>query len=313
MLHSLNEPTFSVIIASFNSAKTLRRAIDSILKQTYVRFEIIVIDDGSKDDTAKVVAQYDDNVHYFFQDNAGVSAARNHGVMKSSGNWLTFLDADDWYYPDRLQWHAEIISANSDVDFLIGDYHLGTEEGKVINRSMNDTSFGQQLLDAVDNNGTIFLDKAGLGSLIPSYFGHTTTFTLPRKTFMDLGGYSESFSIGEDLHLLIRLCARSNRVGVVCKPMAFYCIHDNGLMRSIGVQSQSKAVDTLLSLKQEMYKAAPPIKEGFLKVLLNHRYDWSVSLLKKGNYFGALKVFLPSLFECPSFKSFKMLLSLMKG
>lgn len=304
---------FSVIIASFNGAETLPRAIDSILNQTYQRYEIIVIDDGSKDDTTSIVAQYNDKVRYFFQENAGVSAARNYGAVRSKGDWLAFLDVDDWYYPERLQWHAELIMKSPHVDFLIGDYHFGLSGGKIIKRSIESSSFGKQLLAIADNNGIVFLDQLGLGLLIPSYFGHTTTFSLPRETFMKLGGYSKSFSIGEDLHLLIRLCAISQRAGVVCNPMAFYSVHDDGLMRSIGIEAQLKSVATLSSLKDEMRKAPAPVKEGYLKALLNHRFDWAVALLKNGKHLEALRAFLPSLMEYPSLKSLKMFLSIVKG
>lgn len=308
-----NVPVFSVVIACFNGAKTLNRAIESILKQTYDHYEIIVVDDGSTDDTASVVAQYGDKVRYFFQENAGVSAARNRGAVESKGNWLAFLDADDWYYPERLQWHVEMIIRNPDVDFLIGDYHFGSADGKVIKRAIEGSAFGKKLLDTVDESSVVVLDQTGIGSLIPAYFGHTSTFSVPRKTFLDLGGYAESYSIGEDLHLLIRLCAISQKAGVVCKPMAFYAVHDDGLMRSIGIEAQFKSVATLLSLKDEMRKAPAPVKEGYLKALLNHRFDWAVALLKNGKHLEALRAFLPSLMEFPSLKSLKMFLSIVKG
>ncbi|MFZ1810373.1 MAG: glycosyltransferase family 2 protein, partial [Candidatus Nitrotoga sp.] len=102
---SLSAPRFSVIIPAYNAAGTLARALDSVLTQTWAAFEVIVIDDGSIDNTAAVAASYGEKIRYLRQNNAGVSAARNHGARIASGDWLAFLDADDWYYPDRLEWH----------------------------------------------------------------------------------------------------------------------------------------------------------------------------------------------------------------
>lgn len=313
MLQPLKAPFFSVIIATYNSAKTLNRAIESVLKQVYKDYEIIVIDDGSKDDTKNVVLNYGEKVRYFFQENAGVSAARNLGANSAIGDWLTFLDADDWYYPERLQWHAELLYKHPEIDFLLGDYHFGKSDGSVIRRSIESYVYGQQLLLSANEDGSVILDQNGLGSLLPSYFGHTTTFTLPKETFNKLGGYPQSFSIGEDIHLLIRLCAISRLAGVVCKPMAFYCVHDKGLIRSDVFQSQFKSMHTIMSLKHQMSKSPKPIRDGYLETLLNNRYDTSVSLLRNGYHLDAIKTIFPSIIEFPSLKSLKLILSIVKG
>jgi glycosyltransferase involved in cell wall biosynthesis len=120
-IQHMSAPRFSVIIPAYNAAGTLARALDSVLAQTWPAFEIIVVDDGSTDATAAVAAGYGEKIRYLHQDNAGVSAARNHGASIASGNWLTFLDADDWYYPDRLKWHGEMIERDASLDFLTGD------------------------------------------------------------------------------------------------------------------------------------------------------------------------------------------------
>lgn len=103
---------------------TLTRAIDSVLAQVYAAYEII-IDDGSTDNASDVVSRYGDKVRYHFQQNSGVSSARNKGAKLAQGDWLAFLDADDWYYPQRLYWHAGLLQRHPTLDFLIGDYHYG--------------------------------------------------------------------------------------------------------------------------------------------------------------------------------------------
>src|ERR1051325_2823539 len=129
-------PTISVVIPVYNGADTIARAIKSVLEQTYSPLECIVVDDGSTDDTGKVVASFGARVGYLRQANAGVSAARNAGVSRARGDWLAFLDADDWYYPDRLRWHANWIARDPSLDFLTGDYEYRQPDGGLISRSM---------------------------------------------------------------------------------------------------------------------------------------------------------------------------------
>ena len=114
---TMSVPTFSVIIPTYNAAATLGRAVESVLAQDCPAQEVIVVDDGSSDETAATVAAFGDRVRYLFQPNAGVSAARNAGVAVATGDWLAFLDADDWYYPERLRWHAEWIERDPGPGF----------------------------------------------------------------------------------------------------------------------------------------------------------------------------------------------------
>lgn len=307
------KPLFSIIIASYNSSKTLARAVDSVLSQTYSNFEIIIVDDGSDDNTSDIVKQFGNKVRYFYQKNSGVSAARNAGASIAAGQWLSFLDADDWYYPERLEHFAQILNESPYIDFIIGDYHYGYSHGEIIKRSIEDFDFGKKLLATSNKNGFNFLDSTALGQVIPYYFGHTSTFALPKSTFDSLGGYSRKFSIGEDLHLLIRLCMQSQTAGVACEPTSFYCVHEQGLMRSNKLDAQYQVIKMLLSLKNELKNAPKPIKDGFKVLLNNARYDLSVVLLKQGFHFKACFAYLPAIFEGLSLQTSKHLLSLLKG
>ena len=106
----MSTPELSVIIPVYNNEATLARALDSVLSQSYPAHEIIVVDDGSTDGSDEVVSSYGNRIRSLYQPNGGVSAARNHGARTATGDWLAFLDADDWYYPDRLRLHAEWIA-----------------------------------------------------------------------------------------------------------------------------------------------------------------------------------------------------------
>ena len=109
-------PTVSVIIPCYNQARYVARAIDSVMAQTLRDWEAIVVDDGSTDGTAAIVSQYvDSRIQYVFQDNRGVSAARNTGIMASKGKYLTFLDGDDEWRPEFLECCLGEIETNASI------------------------------------------------------------------------------------------------------------------------------------------------------------------------------------------------------
>jgi glycosyltransferase involved in cell wall biosynthesis len=113
----LEDPRFSVVIPVYNAERFVGAALESVLAQTYGAAEIIIVDDGSSDNTAKIVEQYSDRMSIFYarQQNMGPSAARNHGVSLARGDWIAFLDADDLWYPNKLQTQRAFIADNPDA------------------------------------------------------------------------------------------------------------------------------------------------------------------------------------------------------
>ncbi len=116
-------PLISVVIPTFNTANFVKRAIDSVLHQTYSNFEILVIDDGSTDGTRLLLQEYK-IIKYFYQQNRGLSSARNLGMQKSTGKYLVFLDADDWLEKDALQQNFSVIKNKPGIAFVSGNYYL---------------------------------------------------------------------------------------------------------------------------------------------------------------------------------------------
>src|SRR5437016_1233967 len=92
----------SAVIPAYNYARFVCRAVDSVLAQTYPHLECIVVDDGSTDNTLEVLAPYGDHIRVITQKNAGLSAARNTGVRNAGGEYVGFLDADDWWQPQKI-------------------------------------------------------------------------------------------------------------------------------------------------------------------------------------------------------------------
>ncbi|MCB1873922.1 MAG: glycosyltransferase [Gammaproteobacteria bacterium] len=124
-------PLVSVVIPTFNAASFIVETIDSVLKQTYQPIEIIIVDDGSTDNTLELVEnKYKDGVIRIGQTNSGPSAARNRGINESSGKYIAFLDADDLWLPGKIASQVAVMEKHSDVGLLCGDMVDFSENGE---------------------------------------------------------------------------------------------------------------------------------------------------------------------------------------
>ena len=288
------DPRFAVIIPAFNASATLRQAVDSVLAQTYAPHEIIVIDDGSTDTTAEVARSYGTRVTLISQGNSGVSAARNAGASAASAEWLCFLDADDWYYPERLAAYAAMIREVPDLDFLTGDFDYVDAQGNHLRRSMESMPAGQAML-ARAREGRAVMEGEVLGDFIGAHFGDTHTLTVPRASFLALGGYPTGFAVCEDVNFLIRLCARSRRVGVVCTPTAAYRIHGNSATRSDPLRAQQQTLLALKALVPQLKQSPSAIRRGLRDAIRHARLDLAQCLLRMGHRRDAVAAALPLL------------------
>jgi GT2 family glycosyltransferase len=306
-------PKFSVVIPVYNSAETLPRAIASVIEQTWPAHEIIVVDDGSTDSSLQVANGFASQVRVIHQSNAGVSAARNRGAESATGDWLAFLDADDWYYPDRLRWHAEWIGRDDNLDFLTGDYEYRREDGALISTSIALHPSGRDMLVKAGGLNEVVMESQEIGSFVADHFGDIHTLSVPRKTFQELGGYPLGFKVCEDVHFLTRLCAVSSRVGVICRPMGAYLIHGSSATRTDPLKAQEYNVQTLLDLKYLARGFSAPVQRGVMARLRNGRLNLGYALVKSGRRRDAIGAVLPSLIETPGWASFRNIMSILRG
>jgi glycosyltransferase involved in cell wall biosynthesis len=288
-------PRFSVIIPVYNGEAFVARAIESVLAQTWPAHEIIVVDDGSTDRTSQAVGGFGDRVRYLRQENAGVSAARNRGAAMASGDWLAFLDADDWYYPDRLRWHAEWIASDPGLDFLTGDYDYLRADGSHISRSMDQHESGRAMLRKAGAAARVVMEAHELETFVADHFGDTHTLSVPRATFARLGGYPTGYRVCEDVYFLVRLCAASKRIGVVCRPMAAYVIHEASATRRDPLQAQYDNVHTLEAMCEEAGSYPPLVRQGVRLRLAQGRRNLGYALVKSGRRLAAARAVWPNL------------------
>lgn len=151
-------PKVSVVIPTYNYAQYIKEAIDSVLAQTYKDYEIIVVDDGSTDDTKGTVSQYGPEIEYIRQENQGPSAAKNTGIRNSKGEYIGILDSDDLWLPSKLEKQIKVFEANSGLGLVYSDGFVFGEEP-----AWDDFSFGGNMNFY---RGRIF-DKLLLGNFIP--------------------------------------------------------------------------------------------------------------------------------------------------
>ncbi|MGD8875343.1 MAG: glycosyltransferase [Gammaproteobacteria bacterium] len=306
-------PRFSVIIPAYNSAATLARSIESVFAQTWPAHEIIVVDDGSSDNTLEIARGFGARIRVMHQSNAGVSVARNLGAEAATGDWLAFLDADDWYYPDRLKWHAEWIMHDPGLDFLTGDYEYRREDDSLIGTSMVMHRSGRAMLEKAAGSGKVVMEANEIGIYVADHFGDIHTLSVPRETFRVLGGFPHGFKVCEDVHFLSRLCAVSHRAGVICRPLGVYLIHGSSATRSDPLKSQEYNVQALLDLKRLAGDFPGPVRQGVMGRLRTGRLNLGYALVRSGRKRDALAVVLPSLVETPGWKSLRNVLSILKG
>ncbi|HET9645560.1 MAG TPA: glycosyltransferase [Burkholderiaceae bacterium] len=309
----MKPPAISVIIPAYNASATLGRAIGSVLEQTRPAHEIIVVDDGSRDGTAEVARHYGPRVQIVQQANAGPSAARNRGVEAATGDWIAFLDADDWYYPDRLERHSRMIEADRALDFLVGNFDYRDSSGTRMHSSMSVTRLGRELLAMYGSNGHAVIEGEDLGRYISEQFSDTRMLTLPKRTFSELGGFPLELRICEDVVFLLRLCARSRRGGVTCTPGAVYLVHEHGLIRSDRLRAQTESVRALRLQAEQMRRAPAPVRDAWRHLVKDAYLDLAYHLAKRGQRGAAMGSLARSFAFQPAAGDLWRMLSIVRG
>jgi amino acid adenylation domain-containing protein len=213
LVHS-NRDRVSVVIPAYNSSEFLPIAIESVLAQTHLAVGIVVVDDGSTDDPQAVCDRYP-TVKYVYQTNQGAASARNRGISASTGNYLVFLDSDDYLFPDAIEIGMECLNANPDAGFVFGNYLF---------RSINpDGSYTtQQLSDdppSVASYTTI---------LAAQHKVQCATAIFRRGAIEAVGGFDPSLAVMEDLHLFLRV-ARSFPIDFHGRVVSEYRYHGKNI------------------------------------------------------------------------------------
>ncbi len=183
--------SISVIIPSYNRAPLLARALRSVYQQTRPAAEVIIIDDGSTDDTRMMISRHFPGVRYYHQDNRGVSAARNHGIHQATGQWLAFLDSDDTWLPEKLARQAAVIESHADCQLVHSD-EIWIRHSRRVNPMKKHRKSG----------GNIF------SHCLPRCVISPSAVAIRATLLKEAGLFDESLPACEDYDLWLRICHR---------------------------------------------------------------------------------------------------------
>ncbi len=249
MSNNPTTPLVSVIIPTYNRAWTLKKAIDSVLKQNYKNFELIVVDDGSTDDTEALVSEYAKSIKFVQQPNLGVSAARNKGLSISSGALITFLDSDDYWEPEKLSAQVEFFNANPNA-LICQTEEIWIRNGKRVSPKKKHKKL----------SGMIFIPSLALCLISPS------AVMMRKNLFAKVDMFDESLPACEDYDLWLRITCR-------------YPVHliETPLIVKTGGHDDQLSAATGLD-KYRIYSLKKILKSDFLTA---SQYQAAENMLKK--------------------------------
>ena len=203
-------PKVSIIIPVYNGANYLKEAIDSAFTQTYKNIEVIVVNDGSKDDgkTEEIAKSYGDKIRYIYQENGGVASALNRGIQEMTGEYFSWLSHDDVYYPDKIEVQIDYLQNEKKDIILYGDYDCIDAESKFLHTYK---------INPVDPLKLHF-------ALLTSYPVNGCTTLIPKSCFNTAGLFNEKLKTTQDYEMWFKLAGQYEFRHIV-KPLVKARLH----------------------------------------------------------------------------------------
>jgi len=225
-------PLVSIIMPAFNVEKYIEASIKSVINQTYENWELIIIDDGSTDNTAAVITTHfsnDNRIKYYYQENSKQAKARNNGISKAVGDILAFLDADDLWLPKKLEYSLSLFDLEK-YDLLFTEAYLSSDD------------YIDLELDNYQKLGVLFGDyhgKVALRKFIESNRIPILTVLVKKDKVISVGGFDESCVPAEDYDLWIRLLINDSRFIAIDKVLSIYRLQNNSSTTSDRLATQA--------------------------------------------------------------------------
>lgn len=237
-------PRISVVVPAFNAAWCIRRAVDSVLAQTCRNFELIVVDDGSTDDTADILAGYGSALRVVRQANGGLSSARNAGIAAAKGEFVALLDADDWWHPDKLARQLDLMDRRSELVFCSTSTAVRTPDGTALPLWRCAGAQGR-ILEAIFQTHALV---AGSGSAV-----------MVRRTALSaVGGFDETLRSLEDIDMWMRL-ATQGEFACIDEPLATIEKRADSMSGNLDVMRAS----AIAVMKKNRDLLPPALRGGF--------------------------------------------------
>lgn len=275
-------PLVSVVIPAYNAGSYVATAIDSVLNQSYSHIEIIVVNDGSTDNTKTILSQYSDkNVRIVSQPNRGMSGARNTGIKNAPGEFIAFLDADDYWLPEKIEKQVQLLQQHPEIGFCSTQTRVETPEGELANIWACPTLNGTTLCTIFSQNSAI----AGSASSV------LARMSLQRQA----GFFDETLQGLEDTDMWIRYATKAE----------YCCIPETLTVVLKRPNSVSRNLDNMFNSAIRMYKKNRLLLENSLQkrfwraAYASMLCDFAKWEARQGRKFAAIKHILLALFKAP--------------
>jgi len=232
-------PKVSVIVSTYNRARYIADALESLWNQTYSDFEVIVVDDGSTDNTREIINEYKkkfkNRMTYIYQENKGAFSANNVGLRAARGEYITFLDSDDVYLKDKIAMQVEVLDSGESVDIASCWYDKIDKEGNPIPEKM------ERFQKDIATQDDVIWKRIAVGPVLMMF---------RRRCFDEVGYFDESFFNSGDLDLMFRCAAKGMKIRFVKKALMLYRKHDSNISRKVSekLKNHIRALDKLFSL-----------------------------------------------------------------
>ncbi len=296
-MSTAHKPKISVVIPVYNGQSFLKTAIDSVLHQTYPAHEVIVIDDGSTDGSAKILKSYGDKIIYKKIVNSGISEARNAGIALVTGDYVAFLDHDDFWFKDKLAEQAKVVMKHPKVGVICCDFITRRTVASPLYRHFPHLGILKQMrFDRV-------MDDA-FGLLLKEHFVGTPSTVMIKKSVIDkVGGFDPRYLYTQDYDYFLK-CAHEADYVVQSKTLAFKRTHESNVSNNLAsLYTEQIVMLKMMWQRYEKYIESRGFKRYLKQTLSDTYYRLGNACYESRKKDRAFAAFFQGMASDPSFKN----------
>ncbi len=266
-------PKISVIIPTYNRAHIVCETIDSVLAQTYKNYEIIVVDDGSEDNTKEILKKYGEKIIYIYQKNKGLPAARNTGIKHMKGEYAAFVDSDDLFLPTKLEEQMNVFDQNPEIAVVSTMAELIDDDAHKL------AGYKPQAFNSCDFKG-----------ILESNFVVMSSTIVKKNVLLAVDMFDETLKTCEDWDIWIRILAEY-KLYYLEKPLLKYRISADAMSKNLLKIYEGELM--MLNKFQKKYNNPEQIKLVDARLQITH-YQLAQEYKKKKNFYNAAKHYMIS-------------------
>ena len=271
-------PRVSVIVPTYNRGQYIAQALESVFAQTFRDYEIIVIDDGSTDNTQEILKNFEGRIRSLYQENQGISKTRNRAIKESTGEFIAFLDSDDFWEPIKLEEQVKILDSHPDVGIVYARMPIINENGETIGMKPAGVS------------GRNFRELLQVWGDLP-----TSTVMTRRVCFEKVGLFEPDLEPMEDIDMWIRIAKFYDLYEVENKILAYYRRHEEQI-----TQNRSKVYNGLVKIYTKIYNTYPEApRDIMVRRIVENQYLLAKEYYTQGFYKNTINNALSAILRYP--------------